>query len=108
MAWVSLCEVGEVPSDSGKYVEIDGFKLAVFVQDGKPYVMDDMCPHAGGNMSGGYVDEGCAVCPWHGWSFHLETGGLRNAPRVTIPTYPVRVLKREGHPDLIQAELPTP
>ncbi len=106
MAWVSLCEIGEVPVDGGKYVEIDGFQLAVFVKDGKPFVMDNYCPHAGGNMSAGFVDEGCAVCPWHGWAFHLENGELRNSPMVKIPTYPVRLFPREGKVDLIQAELP--
>lgn len=109
MAWVSLCEIGEIPADGAKYVEIDGFQLAVFVRDGKPAVMDNYCPHAGGNMAGGFVDDdGCAVCPWHGWAFKLETGELRNAPLVKIPTYPVRLLAREGKADMVQADLPMP
>jgi nitrite reductase (NADH) small subunit len=107
MPWVSLCDIDEVPTDGGKYVEIDGFQLAVFVQAGKPFVMDNTCPHAGGAMSAGWVDaEGCAVCPWHGWAFRLDNGELRNSPAMTIPTYPARLYERPGKPLLIQAELP--
>lgn len=106
MPWVSLCDIDEVPTDGGKYVEIDGFQLAVFVQDGKPFVMDNVCPHAGGPMSAGWIDAGCAICPWHGWAFRLETGEVRNMPALTIPVYPARLHERPGRPQLIQAELP--
>ena len=106
MPWVSLCDLDEVPTDGGKYVEIDGFQLAVFVQDGKPFVMDNTCPHAGGAMSAGHVADGCAVCPWHGWAFRLDDGTFQNMPAVTIPVYPTRLLERAGHPLLVQAELP--
>ncbi len=108
MAWTSLCDVTEVPKDGGKYVEIDGYRLAVFLQEGVPRVMDDACPHAGGPMSGGWVDDGCAICPFHGWAFQLETGELKGHPLMSISVYKTRLYKREGHPDLIQADLPMP
>jgi nitrite reductase/ring-hydroxylating ferredoxin subunit len=106
MAWVSLCDISELTEGAGKYVQIDGFQLAVFLHDGKVYVLDDVCPHAGRSLSGGHINRGCAVCPWHGWAFHLENGQLRDAPGVTITTYPMRLHQREGHPALVQANLP--
>jgi nitrite reductase (NADH) small subunit len=109
MAWTSLCELDELVEGEGKYVEIDGFRLAVFLHKGQVYAMDNTCPHAGGNMSGGVVDEqGCAVCPWHGWAFRLDSGEMPDAPVVKIDTYRVRLLKRDdGRPDLVQADLPS-
>jgi nitrite reductase (NADH) small subunit len=106
MSWTSLCEISELTEGKGRYVEIDGFQLAVFLSAGNVSVMDNHCPHAGGNLAGGYVEEGCAVCPWHFWAFKLENGQLRDSPGVVVKTYPVRVLKREGHADLVQANLP--
>jgi nitrite reductase (NADH) small subunit/3-phenylpropionate/trans-cinnamate dioxygenase ferredoxin subunit len=106
MAWISLCNTTDVPQGSGKYVEIDGFQLAVFMDDGKPYVMENTCPHAGAPMARGYVEDGCAVCAFHGWSFRLDTGEMRNSPNIKLGTYPVRILNREGQPPLIQADLP--
>lgn len=108
MAWVSLCDLSELVEGKGKYVEIDGFELAVFLHEGAPRVMDNLCPHAGGSMAGGYVDNGCAVCPWHFWAFNLNTGEMRNAPTLKIDTYRTRLFEREGKPPLVQADLPMP
>lgn len=112
MPWTSLCDLQELTPDQGKYIEIDGFQLAVFLHAGKVYVMDNECPHAGGSMAGGWVEGECAVCPWHAWRFRLETGELHDegafggGPR--IRTYPVRMLDRPGGPTLVQADLPMP
>ncbi len=106
MAWVSLCDVSELHEGTGKYVEIDGFRLAVFLHLGKIYAIDNMCPHAGGSLSGGIVEDGCVVCPWHYWRFELATGALKGAPLVTIQTYPTRVLNRDTGKSLAQANLP--
>jgi len=107
MAWTSLCELKELKEGQGKYVEVGGFQLAVFLEKGKLHVIDNTCPHAGGNLAGGFVDDGCAICPWHYWAFKLETGELRDMPGVTISTYPTRLFdQEEGKPQLVQADLP--
>src|SRR3954454_10183815 len=105
MAWTSLCNLDELEEGRGKYVEIDGFQLAVFLDGGAISVIDNNCPHAGGNLAAGYVDEGCAVCPWHHWAFRLDTGEMRDSPGVTITKYAVRTLDHHGQ-QLVQAELP--
>ena len=108
MAWTSLCALDELTEGNGKYVEVDGYKLAIFLHDGRPHVMDNYCPHAGGSMAGGYVEDGCAVCPWHNWPFRLETGELKGSPAVTIDIYPMRLVEREGTSPMVQADLPVP
>jgi nitrite reductase/ring-hydroxylating ferredoxin subunit len=60
-----------------------------------------------GSLSGGDVQDGHAVCPWHQWPFSLQTGQLRNRPLVKIRTYPTRLLERQDKPTLLQADLPT-
>lgn len=108
MSWASLCDLDELEDGKGKYVEIGGFHLAVFLHAGRVYVMDNHCPHAGGNMAGGFVaDDGCAVCPWHFWAFRLEDGQLRDTPGVAISTYKARTIRPgDGRPELVQADLP--
>lgn len=105
MPWTTLCNLDELEPGHGHYVEIDGFQLAVFLHDEQVYAMDNYCPHAGGNLAGGVVVEGCAVCPWHQWAFRLENGQLRDAPGVMIKTYRTRVHDHRGR-KLVQAELP--
>ncbi len=106
MAWVSLCELDELEEGRGKCVSVDGFTLAVFLSEGAIYVMDDECPHAGGSIGSGYVQDGCAVCPWHCWPFKLDTGEFRGSSGVRVHTYPARLLPRDGQSTLVQANLP--
>jgi nitrite reductase/ring-hydroxylating ferredoxin subunit len=106
--WVSLCNLDEVPEGAGKYVEIDGFSLAVFRHQGNPYVMDSTCPHAGHDISAGAIENACAVCPYHGWMFRLADGQMPDAPGVAVTVYKTRLLPRPDQPTLVQADLPMP
>jgi nitrite reductase (NADH) small subunit len=74
--------------------------------EGEPSAIDDACPHAGASLSTGFVDAGCAVCPWHYWAFDLKTGELRDSPGVKIGRYPVRV-HLHGDRKFVQADLPS-
>ena len=56
MSWTSLCELSDLTENQGKYVEIGGFQLAVFLSAGNVHVMDNYCPHAGGNIAAGFVE----------------------------------------------------
>ena len=106
MPWTSLCDLDELREDIGKYVEIGGFQLAVFLHEGGVFVLDNHCPHAGANLAAGSVHEGCVVCPRHAWAFRLENGQLRDSPGVAISAYPTRLYDRAGRPKLVQADLP--
>jgi nitrite reductase (NADH) small subunit/3-phenylpropionate/trans-cinnamate dioxygenase ferredoxin subunit len=107
MVWTSLCDLDELREGEGKYVEIGGFRLAVFLMGGNVYAIDNECPHAGGDLAGGFIEDGCVLCPWHHWAFRLENGQLRDSPGVTITTYKTRTIHPAGdHPPLVQAELP--
>jgi nitrite reductase/ring-hydroxylating ferredoxin subunit len=108
MAWTALCELDELTEGIGKFVEISGFQLAVFLHNGKVFAIDNNCPHANGPLAEGVIEDGCCVCPWHGWAFKLDTGQLRDTPGVSVTSYKMRLLHRDGHPALVQADLPMP
>jgi nitrite reductase/ring-hydroxylating ferredoxin subunit len=108
MAWTSLCELGELSEGVGKLVEIDGYSLAVFLHQGAVHVLDSVCPHAGHDISGGNIEEGCAVCPYHGWNFRLTDGAMPGQPGIAVRVYVARVYQREGKDPLVQADLPMP
>ncbi len=104
MAWSLLCRLADVAGDKPKYVEREEHQLAVFLDRGRVYVMDNYCPHAGGSLAGGFVENGCAVCPWHYWHFRLETGVLTTSAAVRVKTYPARIVAGEGG-EWVEAEL---
>lgn len=107
MPWTTLCTLDDLTEGMARCVDIDGFELAVFLQDGQVHVADNKCPHAGGSMSAGHIESGCAVCPWHGWAFDLKTGALRGGliESEALGVYPARILE-ENDRKLVQADMP--
>jgi pyruvate oxidase len=42
--------------------------------EGKFSALDNRCPHQGGPLGEGSIENGYLRCPWHGWDFHPCTG----------------------------------
>ncbi len=108
MAWVSLCALDELSEDVGRPVDIDGFSLAVFFHQGQVYVLDSTCPHAGHDLTGGAIEDGCVFCPYHGWNFRLSDGQMPGDSGAAVMTYKTRLFPRPGQNTLVQADLPRP
>ena len=97
----TVCKVGDVEEGQGVTVEVGNKLVAVFCQDGQYFAIDDVCPHMGASLSGGYLANGIVTCPWHAWRFRLADGAWADNPRIKIGCYRVRV---EG--DAIQVQAP--
>src|SRR5207244_9269572 len=93
--------VGDLAEGEARTVEVGNKLLAVFLDNGRYFAIDDVCPHMGASLSGGYVEEGIVTCPWHAWRFRLADGAWADNPRIKIGSYPVRV---EG--DCVQVQVP--
>ena len=48
---------------------------------GQLVVIDDVCPHDGGRLSGGFVEGDRLVCVRHGWELDVCGGRCERAPR---------------------------
>lgn len=44
----------------------------------KFFAVNSICPHMGGPLSCGKVENGHIQCPWHGWTFEVATGKSPN------------------------------
>ncbi|ELY50945.1 Rieske (2Fe-2S) protein [Natronolimnohabitans innermongolicus] len=92
-------------------VDVDGVEVGVVRADGEFYAFRNQCPHDGGPVCKGpvsqklvgefvepgervekkFVDEMIISCPWHGWSFDLETGENVADDSIILPSYDVVV-----------------
>ncbi|MCC6417241.1 MAG: Rieske 2Fe-2S domain-containing protein [Gemmataceae bacterium] len=99
----TVCKVTDLVEGEGKTVEVGGKLIALFLSGGRYYAIDDLCPHMGASLSGGWVENGAVTCPWHAWRFRLEDGAWANYLKVKIGCYAVRV---EG--DEVQVQVPAP
>ena len=75
---------GEIAS-----VKVGTRRLALANHGGRLCALDDRCPHAGASLSGGLIEEGQLVCPWHGRTYDLATG--RCDGYEGVQAYPVEV-----------------
>jgi nitrite reductase (NADH) small subunit/3-phenylpropionate/trans-cinnamate dioxygenase ferredoxin subunit len=98
----TVCRVGDLPEGESKALEINAKYVAVFRHKGEYFAIDDVCPHMGASLSGGWVENGTVTCPWHAWRFRLVDGAWADNPKVAIGCYRVRV---EG--DEVQVETPS-
>lgn len=92
--FVRVAGVDEVPAGCVKQVQVEGRDVALINVQGSFFALDNNCPHSGGPLALGFLDEslGHLTCPWHAWTWDVRNGRAV-APPVNwrAITYAVRV-----------------
>ncbi len=88
---IPLGKVTDIPAGEAVVVEVNKKDVAVFHHAGQFYAIDDLCPHMGASLSGGFVEGGVVTCPWHYWRFRLDDGSWADNPKVKTGCYRVHV-----------------
>ena len=79
---VPLCRTADIPPNGMRLCTASGQEYLVTQQDGVFHVYQHKCPHRGGPLSKGRLQDGIVTCPWHSSKFDLRTGKLMSGPRV--------------------------
>lgn len=87
-----LCKPDEIPEGRGRAFQAGDRTVAVFRSNGKFHALANKCLHRGASMCEGPIADGGATvrCPWHNWTFDLETGLNVIDPRERLRVYKVR------------------
>ena len=89
--WFKVLTLDELPEGRVKTVVAGTKTLAVTHFEGKYAALDNACPHQGGPLGEGSIENGMLRCPWHGWDFHPCTGKSPGSFDDGVPTYPIEV-----------------
>jgi nitrite reductase/ring-hydroxylating ferredoxin subunit len=54
-------------------------------------VLDGVCPHEGGPLGEGIIEDGRVVCPWHAYAFDVRTGEADQDPEVKAEVFEAKV-----------------
>ncbi|MFF5965194.1 thiamine pyrophosphate-dependent enzyme [Streptomyces collinus] len=78
-------KLDELPEEGRvQTVVVDGRPLAVTRCAGRLGALDNHCPHQGGPLGEGSIENGWLRCPWHGYDYNPTTGrppeGFDDAP----------------------------
>lgn len=70
-------------------VTLDNTSICVTHHDGKYGALDNKCPHQGGPLGEGTIENGMLRCPWHGWDYCPHTGKPPGGYDDGVATYPI-------------------
>ena len=69
-----ILEPDELSEGRVTTVTIDGHSYAVTRHEGAYGCLDNKCPHQGGPLGEGSIENGLLRCPWHGYDYDPATG----------------------------------
>jgi pyruvate oxidase len=72
--WHRVADSGELADGSLKEIFIGGNVLVLIRIAGRYGALNNRCPHAGGPLAQGALENGLLVCPWHGREYDPLTG----------------------------------
>ena len=95
-----VAHLNDIPDGRFLRVEVDGEMIALHRSGPEVFAIAASCPHRGGPLDEGEVEDGVVNCPWHGWAFDVRTG------RCVVPegcrpqkVWDVHVIDSEVHLD---------
>jgi len=87
---IDVGPLDEIPPGEGRTYAVAGEQVAVFrLRDGSLRAIDAVCPHRGGPLADGLIDEQVVVCPLHGHMFDTSTGCEVGGSGMTVRSFPV-------------------
>src|SRR2546423_12288697 len=94
----------DVPGDGRvRSVVVDGRTVALARCGVSLGALDNRCPHQGGPLGEGSIENGWLRCPWHGYDYDPITGRPPEGFSDAVPSYEV-----DERPDGIYVRLPEP
>lgn len=84
---------GEMRDGEVRHVKIGKRDIVLARTQGQYFALSNLCRHAFGPLSDGFVDGYFVMCPWHGWRYDVRDGSTDH-PNADVSTYPVTV--RDG------------
>lgn len=86
-----VCRLNDLEEDNGSRFIIDDTEIALFKIYDNVFALSNICPHQQTALIyNGIIEDGCVVCPVHGWMFDIKTGDKISGKR-GLDTYPVKI-----------------
>ena len=90
-----LCKLSALRENQGKRFIVEDVEIAIFKINEEVFAIGNVCPHQHtALLYDGFVENGCVVCPAHGWMFDIRTGKQPSGSR-GVDSYPVIIEDEE-------------
>jgi Fe-S cluster biogenesis protein NfuA/nitrite reductase/ring-hydroxylating ferredoxin subunit len=89
--WDNVCKLEEIPDGGILTRTVDGHELLLYRRGAVVSCVDNACAHMGMPLDGGELVDGTLRCPYHGFTYTLESGECLTVPEVQLRVHPVKV-----------------
>ncbi len=89
LTWHKVAKVNELLEGRVKTVTIGTKNIVLTKYKGIYGALDNACPHQGGPLGEGSIENGFLRCPWHGWDFCPHSGKPPGGYDDGVAVYPV-------------------
>ena len=89
--WYKALDLTELPEGRVKTVTLGVESICMTHHDGQYAALDNKCPHQGGPLGEGTIENGYLRCPWHGWDYCPLSGKPPGGYDDGVKTYPIEV-----------------
>lgn len=90
---MQLARLGDLKEGTPHRFDVEGTPIVVVRLGDEVFAVCAICPHRGGPLEDGDLNDGILTCPWHGWDFDVRTGESPTFGE-RIECYPIQV--RDG------------
>ncbi len=86
-----VAHADDIPEGQSRIVTFKQKEVAIFNIGGEFFAIENTCPHMGGPLGEGFLDDETVTCPWHAWQFNVKTGEHKLNPSSKLKTFKVRL-----------------
>jgi len=91
IVWYKVLEdKSELPNGRVMTVTAGHTSICLVHHEGKYVALDNRCPHQGGPLGEGSIENGKLRCPWHGWDFN-PCGGSSDGFNDGLDSFELRI-----------------
>lgn len=105
LCWHRAADLDTLPEGRVMSVTLGLETVCLTHYEGQYAALNNRCPHQGGPLGEGSIENGYLRCPWHGWDYHPLTGRPPGGYDDAVASYPVDV-REDGVYVALEEEAP--
>lgn len=90
MPFVKVGNLSSLAPGQVMEVNVAGKPYAVCNLSGELHALDGTCPHRGGPLGQGVLQQDILVCPWHAWEYDCRSGENTWDSSTKVQKFPVK------------------
>ena len=89
--WHRVADLNSLPNNRVRTVTAGTQQICLVNHEGALTALDNRCPHQGGPLGEGQLEDGWVICPWHAYQYDPVTGKAPEGFEDRVDPYPIEI-----------------